>query len=316
MRDKIIVFSSLEGLPIAKAIQRLLLDDSFEVTVWPDGFFKLSQSYISNFPNINLEYDFAVLICSNDDWAVVREEERPITRDNVILELGMCINSFTMERVIIIKNKDVKLPSDLDGIEYAQYTFDKDSAIDAAAGKICSHIDNFVKEYNKRHADYKKLSWDSFYTQVNKLFNTIKQSPRLGGYHVDILVGINRGGLMVADIISREYGQIMPVISLMADRRTDKTSFDSADLLINNDDIVAILSKPSIRNILVIDCMTRKGDTVIEAKEYLQSRLRDKTIKSAVVYANKSLQNNEKVTAAIDYIGCFENLDNLKLSLD
>jgi len=221
-----------------------------------------------------------------------------------------------MRNKIIIKHKDVKLPSDLDGIESAKYVFDNDSDIDATAGRIRSHIENFVAEYNKRHADYKKLSWDSFYSQVNKLLNRIRQSPRLGGYHVDIFVGINRGGLMVADIISREYGQIAPIISLMADRRSDKTLFDSQDLLINNDDIVKILSNPMIKNILVIDCMTRKGDTVIEAKKYLKSKLKDKTIKSAVVYANKSLENNQAVIGDIDFIGCFENLDNLKLSLD
>ena len=144
----------------------------------------------------------------------------------------------------------------------------------------------------------------------------IRQSSRLGGYYVDVLVGINRGGLMVADIISREYGQIMPVVSLMADRRSDKTSFEANDLLINNDDIVKVLSNPRIKNILVIDCMTRKGDTIIEAKKYLKNKLQDKTIKSAVVYANKALEDNEAIIADIDYIGCFENLDHLKLSLD
>ena len=46
-------------------------------------------------------------------------------------------------------------------------------------------------------------------------------------YHLyfDIIVGINRGGVMAADIISREYGQIKPVLSLYADRRTGKSDF-------------------------------------------------------------------------------------------
>lgn len=57
----------------------------------------------------------------------------------------------------------------------------------------------------------------------------------MGGFYFDVIVGISGGGLMVADILSREYGQIKPVVSLIADRRKRRTRFDFDDMPFNNE---------------------------------------------------------------------------------
>ncbi len=161
-----------------------------------------------------------------------------------------------------------------------------------------------------------KLSWDEFYRHVNLLVKKLKQSESLGGFDFDILVGISRGGTSVADLMAREFGQNMPILSLFAYRSNRKTSFSSVGNIMDNKYVLQILKKDLIQRILVIDSFTRNGTSIIKAKEYLNSQLNGKIIKSAVVYADESLRTKARTVKKIDYIGDFVDLKNRKLSLD
>lgn len=313
MKTRLIIFSSKEALPIAEAIQKNLFHKEFTVTVWTNGFFELSQSYISSFSDIRTDYDYAIVLCNDDDIIRVRGKVKYVPRDNVILELGMSIAAFSINHVIIVKKDNVTLPTDLEGIQPVNYSIEENENLDSVAGMICSNITSYI---SKQHAmEYIKLPWDEYFYHVRNMVSKLKQSSRLGGFYFDIIVGINGGGLMVADIISREYDQIKPVLSLYADRRTKKTSFDSDDLIFKNSDIIKILENDRIKNILLMDSFTRDGVTVIEAKKYLKKHLSSKLIKSAVIYANEKLKGN-KILEDIDYISTFKELDNKKLSVD
>ena len=316
IKKRIVIFSSSESLRLAKCIQAYLHPDTYTTRVWSDGFFKLSQSYIANFQDIQYEYDFAVVVCGADDMLTTRGKRRAATRDNVLLELGMCISSFTLNRVIIVKHKEVKLPSDLDGINPVDYTFSEGEDIDAIAGTICAKIQQHIdgSEYAKNQ--FIKLSWDEYFHCARKLFGVLNQSVALGGYEYDIIVGINRGGLMIADLISREGTQNVPVLPLFADRRSGSSRYDTG-VIIDNIDVLNCIDRPNINNILLIDSFTRDGISVIEAKKYLQEVFPNKTIKSAVVYANQRLKSSSpNILSEIDYIGDYKNLDGKKLSLE
>lgn len=316
-KKRIVIFSSTENLPLAKAIQANLYTGTYSTKVWTDGFFKFSQSYISNFQDIQYEYDFALVLCGADDVLTSRGKRRKTTRDNVFLELGMCISSFGLKRVLIIKHKDVKLPSDLDGISPIDYSITEEEDIDAVAGTICSKVGQYIsrEEYPKKQ--YVKLSWNEYFRSLKKLTERLSQSIPLGGYEYDAIVGINRGGLMAADMIAREVSPNAPVISLYAERKTGVTCFDAEHAPVKNTDLLKAIEGPSIRNILLIDSFTRDGISVIEAKAYLQRLFPEKTIKSAVVYANKRLQDKASPALAdIDYVGEYKYLDGKKLSLD
>ena len=117
MKQNIIIFSSGESLKIAKRMQSSFYHKDYNVTLWSQGFFEFSKSYISNFDNMHYEYDYAIAICNKDDITVKRDTTYNTTRDNVILELGMCIGTFGLERVLIVKEESVELPSDLKGIQ-------------------------------------------------------------------------------------------------------------------------------------------------------------------------------------------------------
>lgn len=313
MKTRLIIFSSVETLSIAEAIQSNFYHKDFSVKTWTNGFFKLSQSYISNFSDIRADYDYAIVLCGDDDKIKKRGKYQYAPRDNVLLELGMCISAFSLKRVIIVKKDNVALPTDLNGIQTITYSVEENENIDSLAGVVCSSIKKHI--FNQHNMHYIKLSWDEYFYYVKNIVSRLKQSLRLGGFPFDILVGINGGGLMVADMLAREYGQNIPVLSIYADKRSGQTVFDSKDLLIDNSEIIKILQKNSIKNILLIDSFTRDGITIVEAKNYLKNNLSSKTIKSVVIYANMRLKDT-KAMKDIDYIGVFKDLDNRKLSLD
>jgi predicted nucleotide-binding protein len=88
LRPSVFIGSSSEGLHIAEALQQLL-DHEAEVTVWSQGIFDLSQSYLESLLKTLETTDFAILAVTADDMVVSRGTEREAPRDNVLFELGL-----------------------------------------------------------------------------------------------------------------------------------------------------------------------------------------------------------------------------------
>ncbi len=132
-----------------------------------------------------------------------------------------------------------------------------------------------------------------------------------GGFEFDIVVGINRGGLFTADLISREYGHNMPVMVLFADRRNKIGKFDSEDIIINNRDIIQIPGDKRISSILLVDSFSRRGKTILNAKAYWEKFLKDKQIKTALVYADETL----KLQGKVDYVARYRDLKRVTFKL-
>lgn len=313
MRTRIIIFSSTEKLSFAKAIQRNLFHTTYEVKVWTDGFFAFSQSYISSFNGMKKDYDYAIVICGKDDKTKRRGKPVMLPRDNVLLELGMCISSMSLAHTIIVKEEGAILPTDIDGITPITYIADDSIDIDAVAGTICSKIESHIKQQANGRL-HGKIPWDEYYSQMKELVEILQQSPRSGGYLYDAIVAINRGGLMVADMISRERNMDVPIIPLFPDRRNSVPNYDATISGINNSAFALLLDASNFQNILLVDSLSRKGDTIIEGKAYLQKLLPKKTVKSLVVYANSSLKGT-RYEKQIDFVGAYRQLDGMKLQL-
>lgn len=314
IKKRIIIFSSKESINLAKAIQSNLYIEKYSTQVWSDSFFKLSRTNITNFDELKYNYDYAFVICSGDDTASVRGRKTSVLRDNVLLELGMCISSFSLNHVIIVKQKGIKLPSDLDGITPIEYSIGVGEDINAVAGTICSKAEAHINTVEPSPTQFIKLSWDEYFRSMHSLTEILSQSAALGGFDYDVAVGINRGGLMAADLMAREKGHDVPVLSLCADRKTGDPLFVSDDLIVNNYGIINILQSEKIKNILVVDSFTRNGQSIFAAQKFLADNLPDKTIKTAVIYVNQKLKN-KKNFGSIDYVGSYVNLDGKRLSI-
>lgn len=142
IKPKLFIGSSVEGLNIAYAVQENLAHNA-EITVWPQGIFDLSKTAMSSLIQTIDRMDFAAFIFSPDDQAVIRGEEHQIARDNVLFELGLFIGKLSMERCFFLvpKEVEVKLPTDLLGINPAKYETQRtDSNYNAATGPACNEI--------------------------------------------------------------------------------------------------------------------------------------------------------------------------------
>jgi predicted nucleotide-binding protein len=84
----VFVGSSSEGIAIAEALQQGL-GDVADTTLWTQGVFGLSRSFLDALLKTLDPVDFAVLICTGDDVTSSRGAEQVTPRDNVIFELGL-----------------------------------------------------------------------------------------------------------------------------------------------------------------------------------------------------------------------------------
>lgn len=143
---RIFVISSVEALPIARAIQNAFEYDPFTTVVWTDGVFR-----ISNYPLQDLEAqiddsDFAIAIAHADDLVAVRGQEWPTPRDNVVFELGLFMGRLGRSRAILMEPREerVKLPSDLTGITTITYSYvpgeDAAAYLAPACNRLRDHI--------------------------------------------------------------------------------------------------------------------------------------------------------------------------------
>lgn len=310
---RLIVFSSEEKLPLAKAIQRNLYTEEYAVTVWTDSFFAFSCSYISSFKSLKSDYDFAVVICGKDDTIQRRGEQKSIPRDNILLELGMCVSCLSLEHTLIVQERGVSLPSDLGGISPIEFSIADGEMLDTVAGTICAKIESHLASH-RNQSDFIKLSWDEYFHTMKEMVGRLQQSPRCGGYIFDAIVAVNRGGLMVADMISRERNTDVPILPLFPDRRSAVPDFDTPLSCINNAELMKLLDEPSVQNVLLVDSFSRKGDTIMLAKKYLMKCLPNKNIRALVIYANTCLKNTA-YGKQIDYVGAYRQLDGRKLKL-
>lgn len=305
MKTKIVVFSSVEGLKLAKAIQRDLYTDKFSCKLWTNNFFKLSSTTLDSLRTIGNSYQLAVIVLSPDDCIVSREDKFMVPRDNVIFELGLCVGMLGMDRTIIVQPNDLKLPSDLGGVTPCKFYPDDD--IDATAGYITSYLEDHITKLKESNLIVDRIYWDEYCELIDALLGKLKKSVNFGGYYFDVIVSISRGGILVADLLSRTYGYSMPVLSMVANRRDGHGTYDSDEVLDYNSFATEMLVKNGYKNILVVDSAVRSGITIERAVEFIKKRYPDAVIKTGTLIVNASLKDKVNV----DFVVQYRDTDNM-----
>ena len=150
-RPVIFVGSSTEGLPYAKGLQ-VNLDRACQVILWSQGVFGLSNGPLEDLEDKLKNVDFAVLVVTPDDLIESRGNSISAPRDNVLLELGMCIGTLGRKRSFIVydRNENIKLPSDLAGVTHATFEPHNDKNAQAALGAACTQIEQKILELGER----------------------------------------------------------------------------------------------------------------------------------------------------------------------
>jgi hypothetical protein len=147
---RVFVGSSSEGLAVVDAVHRLLqqaLSGTADVRPWP-GEFRLTRAYIEALEHLLDASDFAVLVLTPDDRTTSRDTERLSPRDNVVFELGLFFGRLGRERCFFIQRRDLdlKLPSDLLGIEPASYSLAPGETLATALTPACARIAQAIRE--------------------------------------------------------------------------------------------------------------------------------------------------------------------------
>lgn len=172
MKPRIFIGSSSEGREVAYAIQENL-DSVAEITVWDQGIFDLSSNYLMSLLDALSQFDFAVLVYTPDDSAVIRGESVLIPRDNIVFETGLFMGKLGKDRVFFLAPNSVDnfhLLSDLAGISYGKYNSNRsDNNLNAAIAPFCNKVRRQVERIEQ--IDSSSLS--------TKFKITIKAEPEI-----------------------------------------------------------------------------------------------------------------------------------------
>ena len=136
---KIFIASSTEALLVADSIKTDLLDIKsndkhnnidYEIVIWNEANWRRNRSYFESLLKFITEFDYAVIIFHDDDAIAPKinnteTSDLYMTRDNVLIELGLFIGALGRDSVFILNqksNKNLKIPSDLSGIFLESYS--------------------------------------------------------------------------------------------------------------------------------------------------------------------------------------------------
>jgi hypothetical protein len=150
-RPSLFIGSSSEGLAVAEAMQQNL-DRVCEPVIWSQGVFGLGDGTLETLVEKLPQFDFAILVLTPDDLTESRENIQQSPRDNVLLELGLCIGFLGRNRTFAVydRTSGLKLPSDLAGVTIADYQPHSTGNLQAALGAACTSIKNRIAELGCR----------------------------------------------------------------------------------------------------------------------------------------------------------------------
>ena len=127
-KSKIFIASSGPALELAKQLRAQLDQKTCDGSLWTEVSQKAAgKSIMTMLRDAAKEYDFAVVILTNDDIMVDKAGETPKARDNCVFEAGLFMGVIGQDRCFLLSSVEAhNLPSDLGGIIYLPFTEPKD----------------------------------------------------------------------------------------------------------------------------------------------------------------------------------------------
>jgi predicted nucleotide-binding protein len=140
-RPSMFIGSSTEGLEIAQALQAEL-EREVDSTIWSQGVFGLGEGTLEALEARVGTFDFAALVLTPDDLVEKRGGTERSPRDNVVFEAGLFMGALGRRRVFLVvcRDDDLALPSDLAGITAAGYNRRVDGNLRAAVGPVATNL--------------------------------------------------------------------------------------------------------------------------------------------------------------------------------
>ena len=151
IKPYVFIGSSSEGLSIANAIKENL-DNDADIVVWNQNAFEIGSTYLESLLKQMHKADFAILVLTQDDITISRNQKKPSPRDNVLFELGLAIGSVGKDRCYFVydNSKEFKLPSDILGIKGATYKLQASGNLTASVGTASNKIRDMINNLGLR----------------------------------------------------------------------------------------------------------------------------------------------------------------------
>lgn len=148
LKPRMFIGSSVEQLPLAKAIQSNL-QHTIRTTIWTQGFFMPGKSALDSLQEQGGKFDFGLFIFKPDDVLKLRNKSYKAVRDNVLFELGLFMGLLGKERNFCLapagSGPDLRIASDLIG--FTPLTFDDDPNEPnkmSLLGSACSELERVI----------------------------------------------------------------------------------------------------------------------------------------------------------------------------
>lgn len=140
IKKKLFIGSSTEELKLAEAA-KAILDKDFDVTIWNEkvwdtSVFKINQNFLSDLLKASLQFDYGILLGTNDDKVIFKGKEVLQPRDNVLFELGLFTGRLGTSKCAFLIEKEIKLLSDFNGLSLARFDKADTSTFTAAVNGV------------------------------------------------------------------------------------------------------------------------------------------------------------------------------------
>lgn len=185
IKKRLFIGSSSEELNLAEKAKTILSTD-FDVTIWNEkvwdsSVFKINQNFLSDLLKATLQFDYGILLGTNDDKVEFRGQVMLQPRDNVLFELGLFTGRLGTSKCAFIIDKEIKLLSDFGGLSLAVFENGNELSFENAV--------NQVKDLFKSSSDDEINFFPSATLASVYLENLIAPTCRFlienGGYELD-----------------------------------------------------------------------------------------------------------------------------------
>lgn len=141
-KPRLFLGSSVEALPVIKAIQAGLAYENVVPVCWGDGVFSASASTLEALEAQIQAADFSLMAFTPDDVTKSRQKQTNAPRDNVVFELGLFMGALGRKRTFIVQERGAKLkiPSDLLGLTTLPYAPGKTEDLRARMAPVCTAL--------------------------------------------------------------------------------------------------------------------------------------------------------------------------------
>ncbi len=123
-KTRVFVASSTKSVVVAESLRQVLGSEDIQVIPWKDlGVFVLSEHTMESLEKAANQCHFAVFVLGPDDVIQTDDGGVFVPRDNVVFELGLFLGRIGRKRSYMLRPDgiNIKLPSDLSGVTWAQY---------------------------------------------------------------------------------------------------------------------------------------------------------------------------------------------------